>query len=70
MAIVPFMDIYLLFRYLGGEYVSTTGSILGLDFSCPIQPDSNFYLSLGIVGVFVAILLVATYIIFNKRDIE
>ncbi len=66
---LPFANVDL-FRYLGGEYVSTTGSILGLDFSCPIQPDSNFYLSLGIVGVFVAILLVATYIIFNKRDIE
>lgn len=66
---LPFANVDL-FRYLGGEYVSTTGSIFGLDFSCPIQPDSNFYLSLGIVGVFVAILLVATYIIFNKRDIE
>lgn len=66
---LPFANVDL-FRYLGGEYVSTTGSILGLDFSCPIQPDSNFYLSLGIISVFVAIMLAITYIIFNKRDIE
>ena len=66
---LPFANVDL-FRYLGGEYVSTNGSILGLDFSCPIQPDSNFYLSLGIVGGFVAIILAATYIIFSKRDIE
>ncbi len=65
---LPFANVDL-FRYLGGEYVSTNGSILGLDFSCPIQPDSNFYLSLGIVGAFVAIILAATYIIFSKRDI-
>ena len=66
---MPFANVDL-FRYLGGEFVSTNGSILGLDFSCPLQPDSNFYLSLGIVSAFVTILLAATYIIFNKRDIE
>ena len=66
---LPFANVDL-FRYLGGEFVTSGGSVLGLDFSCPIQPDSNFYISLIIVAVFVAILLALTYIIFKKRDIE
>ena len=66
---LPFANVDL-FRFFGGEFVTTNGSILGLDFSCPLQPDSNFYLSLGIVVTFIVILLVATYIIFKRRDIE
>ncbi len=66
---LPFANVDL-FRYLGGEFVTSGGSVLGLDFSCPIQPDSNFYIRLIIVAVFVAILLALTYIIFKKRDIE
>lgn len=66
---LPFANVDV-FRYLGGEYVATSGNVLGLDFSCPIQPDSNFYLSIGISMGFVALLLVITYVIFKKRDIE
>lgn len=66
---LPFANVDL-FRYLGGEFVASSGNILGLDFSCPIQPDSNFYISLAIVTAFVALLLIVTYIIFKKRDID
>ncbi len=66
---LPFANVDL-FRFFGGAFVSTTGNILGLDFSSPILSDLNFYISLIIMLAFVAILLVATYIIFKKRDIE
>lgn len=66
---LPFANVDI-FRFLGGEYVSSTGNILGIDFSCPIQPDTNFYISISINIVFVAILLIATYNIFKKRDVE
>ena len=68
-AYLPFANVDM-FRFLGGEFVATNGNILGLDFSCPIHPDVNFYISLIITVVFVAILLALTYIIFKKRDIE
>ncbi len=66
---LPFANVDL-FRFFGGEFLANNGNVLGLDFSCPIQPDLNFYISLIIVLVFVAILIAATYIIFKKRDIE
>lgn len=68
-AYLPFANVDL-FRFLGGEFVATNGNVLGLDFSCPIHPDINFYISLIISAVFVALLLALTYIIFKKRDIE
>ena len=68
-ACLPFANVDL-FRYLGGDFISSSGNVLGLDFTCPIQPDFNFYISLVINIVFVAILLIATYLIFKKRDIE
>ncbi len=68
-AYLPFANVDL-FRFLGGDFIASNGNVLGLDFSCPIQSDTNFYISLTITGIFIAILLSLTYIIFNKRDIE
>lgn len=66
---LPFANVDM-FRFLGGEFVNSSGNILGIDFSSPILPDSNFYISLIISVIFVTILTIATYIIFKKRDIS
>lgn len=64
---IPFVNIDF-FRYLGGSFLSTNTTALSNLFAAPLTNLSNFFVSLGIYGGTLAIILFVAYMVFKKRD--
>jgi len=68
-AYLPFSN-FDLFKYLGGSFASSQANPLAIAFSSGIYYNMNFIWSAVISGIFIVLLLILTYVQFNKREIK
>lgn len=66
---LPFTNMNL-FKYFGGSFLSTNGGFLQAILTPSVVVGSDFFFSLLLSGIFAVAVLIATLVVFKKRDLK